>query len=77
VTALRDAASTHRIRGRAQIKVPRGALCVPLGVTTDELVVMTDTIRRLALRVRPFAFLALAILVAACQKTGGGSGPGY
>jgi hypothetical protein len=38
---------------------------------------MTDTIRRLALRVRPFAFLALAILVAACQKTGGGSGPGY
>jgi hypothetical protein len=38
---------------------------------------MKDTIHRLALRVRPFAFLALALIVATCQKTGGGSGPGY
>ncbi len=38
---------------------------------------MTESFRRLAIRVQPLLLVALALLVAACQKTNGGSGPGY
>ena len=39
---------------------------------------MVERIRRLALRVGPMVFLALTLILAACnQGNGGGAGPGY
>jgi predicted small secreted protein len=39
---------------------------------------MVERIRRLAVRIRPMLFLALTLILAACnQNNGGGAGPGY
>jgi hypothetical protein len=38
---------------------------------------MIESLRRLGIRVQPLLLVALAIIVAACQKANGGSGPGY
>lgn len=38
---------------------------------------MTDRLRRVVARWTPLALLAMSILLAACQKSGGGGGPGY
>jgi predicted small secreted protein len=39
---------------------------------------MVERIRRLAVRMGPMVFLALTLILAACnQNSGGGAGPGY